>query len=498
VKTGKLLFISLFIIGRLYAQCPGAQGDQNTYGTNDTWIGYVYDNADFTTYMGYVTEGAPGNMSFSQNFGGDDVMYPVNGCSTRTDNFGVRYKLTENFADDFYSFTIGGDDGYRLSVDGGFTWIIGDWGGHGVTTRSITLHLSGPTNLVLEYFDNGAGNSVFLDFCRVGVDDTVYGTNNVWRGYVYDNPDLTALRGLVLEGSAANPFFDENFGGNDVMYPTSSCPVETQSMSVRYRLRQTFTNSNVTFLVGGDDGYRFSLDGGANWVIQNWGDHTYMTGSYTATLNGTYDMVLEYFEDGADNRVSFDMNSVILPIQLVQFSGSLQQEQTLLTWVTSEASNTDHFIVEKSNDGRQFKSIGQVNAAAGIATASGIRFTFTDAASFTGTQYYRLRSVDKEGLNNYSEILTIKNNTAGAARIYPTIVPPNTFLWLQTGKQLENVTITVTDIMGRAVMQQHASVTGGNQTTSFALPWLRMIKGTYVVQVKDATGIQLVQKIVVP
>lgn len=58
--------------------------------------------------------------------------------------------------------------------------------------------------------------------------------------------------------------------------------------------------------------------------------------------------------------------------------------------------------------------------------------------------------------------------------------------------------MTVTDIMGRAIMQQHTPVLGGSQTTSYLLPWLHMIKGTYVVQVKYVTGVQLTQKIVVP
>nr|WP_236065492.1 T9SS type A sorting domain-containing protein [Niastella soli] len=103
--------------------------------------------------------------------------------------------------------------------------------------------------------------------------------------------------------------------------------------------------------------------------------------------------------------------------------------------------------------------------------------------------------VDQDGVNTYSEIITIKNNTTGEARIFPTLIQPNTSLWLQTGKQLENVSITITDIMGRAVMQQHMPVLPGNQTTSFTLPG--MVKGTYVVQVKDVTGVQLNQKIVV-
>jgi hypothetical protein len=501
LKTGKLLIISLLLFGRLSAQCPGAVGDQVTYGSNDTWIGYVYDNNDFTNYFGYYNEGAPGNMNFDQRFGNIDVTnFGTYGCNVQTETFSVRYKLNKNFADNDYTITVGGDDGYRFSLDGGATWVLQDWGAHGYTTRQQTFHLSGSTNLVIEYYENGGAQEVsfsILANCG-GIDDpTIYGTNDVWRGYVYDNADLTSYKGTVFEGSAGNPFFDEGFGGDDVTYNTNACSVFTQSFSVRYRLRKTFPYSTVTFLVGGDDGYRFSLDGGNTWVVNNYVDHVYQLSSYTTTLSGTYNMVIEYYENNGQNRVSFDLNSVLLPIQLLQFSGSLQKEQTQLSWVTSSESNTDHFVIEKSSDGRRFESIGQVNAAAGISNSSGIRYTFADATPLTGTQYYRLRLVDKYGTNNYSEIITIKNNSTGNARIYPTILQPNTSLWLQTGKQLWNVTITVTDITGRMIMQQHASTLTGNQTTSYTLPWLHMIKGTYVVQVKDATGVQLVQKVIV-
>jgi hypothetical protein len=497
VKTGKLLVICLFLFGRLSAQCPTAQGDQVTYGTNDTWIGYVYDNDNFTNYMGFVTEGSPGLMNFDQGFGNvDEITYPTNGCSIQTNSFAIRYKLTKNFPDDTYAFTIGGDDGYRLSLDGGLNWIIGDWGGHGFTSRSVSVHLNGPVNMVIEYYDGGGGQRISFQVCGGVTDETLYGTGDVWRGYVYDNMDFTAWKGIVFEGSAGDPYFDQSFGGDDVTYNTSNCSIETQTFSIRYRLRKTFPYSNVNFLVGGDDGYRFSLNGGASWVITNFGDHVYQTGSYNATLNaGTYDMVLEYFDDGAANRVSFDINSIVLPVQLQQFSGRIQNDQTLLSWATTLTSNTDHFVIERSTDGRAFFSVGQVKASAGVTNATGIRFSFIDPTAFTGTQYYRLRLVDENGVNTYSEFITIKNNITGQARIYPTVIQPNTSLWLQTGKQLENMTLTITDLMGRVVMQQHTSVLSGNQTTSYTIPSL--IKGTYVVQIRDITGIQLNQKIVV-
>ena len=44
----------------------------------------------------------------------------------------------------------------------------------------------------------------------------VYGTNNVWIGYVYKNANLGSFEGRVNEGSAASPDFDQNFGGSNV------------------------------------------------------------------------------------------------------------------------------------------------------------------------------------------------------------------------------------------------------------------------------------------
>lgn len=66
--------------------------------------------------------------------------------------------------------------------------------------------------------------------------------------------------------------------------------------SVRYRLRKTFTSGNYEFIVTGDNGFRLSLDGGATWVINSFVDLAPRTLYYSAALDGTYDMVLDFFE----------------------------------------------------------------------------------------------------------------------------------------------------------------------------------------------------------
>src|SRR5580692_6927665 len=88
-------------------------------------------------------------------------------------------------------------------------------------------------------------------------DQTTYGTNNVWIGYVYTGQNFNNYQGYVNEGASSSPNFDEGFGGGGVTYNTNGCSITTTNFSVRYKLQQSFTG-NFTITVGGDDGYRLS------------------------------------------------------------------------------------------------------------------------------------------------------------------------------------------------------------------------------------------------
>ncbi len=265
-KSCKIFFCGTFIMffnTWCVAQPCTPLGDQNTYGTNDVWLGYVYDNANITNYAGYITKGVTGNPNFDENFGGNAITYATNGCGVLTETFSVRYKLNKTFINNTYDIIVGGDDGYRFSIDGGATWIINNWSDHAYATTATSISLNGNYNLVLEYYENGGGNRVSFNVvptCSASGSTAVYGTNNVWIGYVYDdiNHNPLSYKGFVNEGTVANPNFDENFSGNNTNYNTSACPIQTETFSVRYRLQKTFANGNYIITVGGDDGYRFS------------------------------------------------------------------------------------------------------------------------------------------------------------------------------------------------------------------------------------------------
>lgn len=473
------------------SQCT-TTGNQTNYGINNVWRGYVYNNTNFSSYAGRISEGNSTSPNFDEDFGGDYVNFATTSCNVYSETFSVRFKLTKSFASGYYEFTVGGDDGYRLSVNGGSTWLIDAFTDHSYNTTVATVYLSGSTDLVLEYYENSSNNRVSFSLqpACVGSDDpNVYGTGNIWRGYVYAGTAFNTFKGTVTRGNAVNPFFDESFGGDAVNYGTNSCTVYTEAFSVRYRLTKTFNNVNAVFLIGGDDGYRFSLDGGTTWVIDQWNDHSYAVSSYTANLNGTYNMVLEYYENGGGNRVSFDVSMSTLPIRLLQFNGERKDDQVNLNWTTTANSNTDHFIVERSADGQQFAPIAEVQASASA------QYHYTDISPLSGNSFYRLQMADDNNVITYSNVVTMKSKTDAALKIFPTLLQGRQSLSLQTGKLLEQATLTICDMAGRPMLQQSIAQLRSGQLYPVPLPIQRLAKGIYLVQVRNASGVLLNQKI---
>ncbi|RZK44993.1 MAG: hypothetical protein EOO94_04760, partial [Pedobacter sp.] len=330
-----LIVVCLFSRFMVNGQACTPAGDQTTYGTNNVWIGYVYSGTNFNTYRGYVNEGITTNPDFDQSFGGANVTYNTNGCSVTTQAFSVRYRLRKTYTNQNIQFTVGGDDGYRLSIDGGATWLINRWADQGYVATATTAFMNGTYDIVLEYYENSGDNRISFSsasICTGSEDPSVYGTNNVWRGYIYQGTNFNTYKGVKTEGTTLNPNFDEGFGGDNVSISTIACPINTENFSARFRLTRFMSAGTYVFTIGGDDGYRFSLDGGATWVINMWNTQSYNISSYTVALNGTHDMVVEYFEASGQNRITFTMSASLLPVKLTSFSANaVSSSKVLLT-----------------------------------------------------------------------------------------------------------------------------------------------------------------------
>ncbi|MFZ4706941.1 MAG: fibronectin type III domain-containing protein, partial [Bacteroidales bacterium] len=164
ISAGIVVLISLMLsINNTYGQTYYTGGDGTTYGINQ-WIGYVYNNYDWTGYQGYYYE----NASFSRNWGTGSPGYP----GMATDNFRIRYKMQKTFENGLYSFAIQADDAANVSSDGGASAnILTDWDCSGVVDATVAnVHLNGLTYLVMDYgecYYNASAGITITQTCQM-------------------------------------------------------------------------------------------------------------------------------------------------------------------------------------------------------------------------------------------------------------------------------------------------------------------------------------------
>ena len=239
-----LIFVFILLSEKLFSQCPTPPGDQNTFGSN-AWIGYVYNavnnsnpptNAFTTTYRGYIAQ----PEIFDMDLAGGAVS-GANLCGTYYDQFSIRFKMTKNFPAGNYSFIVGGDDGYRLSIDGGNNWILSSWNDHGYTTSASTstVYLNGNVNLVLEYYEQGGSSRVSFSYANCAnpstAPDTISGTTSICSG---SSTTLTASGGNHATGAIYQWGTGGTVGNNVISGQTAASITVSPTANTTYWVRR--------------------------------------------------------------------------------------------------------------------------------------------------------------------------------------------------------------------------------------------------------------------
>ncbi len=149
-----------------------------------------------------------------------------------------------------------------------------------------------------------------------------------------------------------------------------------------------------------------------------------------------------------------------LPIHLVNFNGrKIGSGRAQLTWSVSSDAHPESFEVFRSTDGRNFVSVGKVSGA-----ASRYDYDFEDAKMQNGHNFYRLKMYDKDGSVNMSKVITIMNGSNGffITSMIPTMVRDRARVNISSSRK-GSVQLVVTDVQGRVVHTQVASIASENQ-----------------------------------
>jgi hypothetical protein len=168
-----------------------------TYGV-DQWNSYVYDGLDLNYLYGFIDTQTWNNINY--DWGTSQPITTGCGIMCDADQFSTRHLMNRNFQCGIYRFTYNSDDGIRISVDGGATWIVDLWN-LGVNSGTVDISLNGVTNIVVDHRENNGGASLSVQI------------NQIWSGPTVDaGADFSMCTGgaTPLNASATSTIANQN------------------------------------------------------------------------------------------------------------------------------------------------------------------------------------------------------------------------------------------------------------------------------------------------
>ena len=151
---------------------------------------------------------------------------------------------------------------------------------------------------------------------------------------------------------------------------------------------------------------------------------------------------------------------VVLPFTIDQLNGYYSEGVIQLKWSTFTEINMDHFNIERSTDGNNFRQIGKISAEG--SNSENTNYSYLDISAERGSNFYRLAMIDNDGNYTYSKVITVSVDVKG---ITVSVVYPNPFskrvqVKLDCQKP-EQITIRVLDNAGIVVKYQIANLQKG-------------------------------------
>lgn len=177
-----------------------------------------------------------------------------------------------------------------------------------------------------------------------------------------------------------------------------------------------------------------------------------------------------------------------LPVELKWFNASITPSGTgLLAWRTESELNNDRFEIERSENGRDFTTIGRV---AGAGTSNQIHdYQFEDTNPILSLVYYRLKQVDFDGSVEYSSLVSLDYTSletgSGRFTVSPNPVNSGSFARFASGTRAIRQSVTVYNSVNQ-VVRQYSEVEG------FSTEGLS--SGIYIVKNKTGEIFRLVIK----
>lgn len=173
----------------------------------------------------------------------------------------------------------------------------------------------------------------------------------------------------------------------------------------------------------------------------------------------------------------------VLPIELVSFECSIENDKINLNWQTASELNNDYFTIERSKNGFDWNAIKTIDGAGN--SSSLLNYSTIDLNPYKRISYYRLKQTDFDGEYSYSNTVSvdIQNVANNKIEIYPN--PTSNKITIK-GNSFELERINIYNILGENVTNQTLSIENSKQEIVIDLSELSA--GIYIVKTKTTAN----------
>jgi hypothetical protein len=185
-----------------------------------------------------------------------------------------------------------------------------------------------------------------------------------------------------------------------------------------------------------------------------------------------------------DVTTAGDPLSCSLPLDLLDFWGDKLNNTNQLQWETANEDNVLGFYIQRAkSNGTEFDEIGFVPST--TSNLSGALYQFNDNDYWrNAVNYYRLRQVDNDGLQNYSPMISLdrRNNTETLpVKVYPN--PAKDWIVFALDNPSDsNYKLRIYNITGKIVYELNGQIPTGYWTEQ--LNTSQLAAGMYVYQLQ--------------
>ena len=189
---------------------------------------------------------------------------------------------------------------------------------------------------------------------------------------------------------------------------------------------------------------------------------------------------------GAPFKIMVDatLASGLVPVNLTTFTGVKEGSRNILNWSTANETNNKAFELQRSSNGEKFSSIATINSKAENGNSTSILYYYyNDEKPLAGTNYYRLRQIDKDGRDSYSAIVALKSisiTKAEITRVYPNPVSEQLNVVVNTPNS-EKINIRITDLVGKTIAEKMLQSNQGDNNIQFNTS--NLSRGTYLIKI---------------